>query len=66
MALVRSGLDDARLRDIGARVIDARGVNNVELDNDDATQTRHSPGQFAKQEVLRDVDGERTGRPHPP
>lgn len=58
LALVRGGLDDARLRGIGVRVIDARGANNVELDSDDATQTRSFARQFAKQEVLRDFDGE--------
>jgi (2S)-methylsuccinyl-CoA dehydrogenase len=58
LALMRDGIDDARLRAIGARVIEARGANNVELDSDDATQTRSFARQFAKQEVLRDVDGE--------
>lgn len=58
LALMRQGVDDARLRDIGARVIESRGVNNAELDSDDATQTRSFARQFARQEVLRDVDGE--------
>ena len=56
-ALIRAGLDDARLRGIGARVIDARGANNVELENDDAAQTRSFARQFAKQEVLNEEDG---------
>ena len=56
-ALIRAGLDDARLRGIGARVIEARGANNVELDSDDAAQTRTFARQFAKQEVLKEEDG---------
>lgn len=56
--LIRRGLDDARLRDIGAAVIEARGANNVELDNDDARQTRMFARQFARQEILREEDGE--------
>lgn len=56
-ALVRAGLDDARLRGIGVRVLDARGANNVELDSDDAVQTRTFARQFAKQEVLKEEDG---------
>ncbi|HXK32618.1 MAG TPA: acyl-CoA dehydrogenase family protein [Dehalococcoidia bacterium] len=57
-ALIRRGLDDARIRNIGTSVIEARGANNVELDNDDATQTRMFARQFAKQEILREEDGE--------
>lgn len=56
-ALIRAGLDDARLRAIGARVIDARGANNVDLDSDDAAGTRTFARQFAKQEVLKEEDG---------
>ena len=52
-ALVREGLGDARLCAIGERVIAARGVNNVELDDDDATSTRTFTRQFAKSEVLK-------------
>ncbi len=55
--MVRAGLDDARLREIGARVIESRGVNGTELDNEDATATRAFARQFAKQEVLREEDG---------
>ncbi len=57
LALIRQGLDDARLRDIGARVIAGLGANNVDLDNDDAAQTRAFARQFAKQEVLKDDGG---------
>ncbi len=56
-ALVREGLGDARLCAIGERVIAARGVNNVELDDDDATSTRTFTRQFAKSEVLKEEDG---------
>ncbi|TAK60423.1 MAG: acyl-CoA dehydrogenase [Dehalococcoidia bacterium] len=56
-SLVRGGLDDARLRRIGARVIEARGLNAADLDNDDATSTRAFARQFAKQEILREEDG---------
>ncbi len=56
-ALIRGGLDDARLRRIGAQVIEGRGVNGVELDNEDAASTRAFARQFAKQEVLREEDG---------
>ncbi|HYM16494.1 MAG TPA: acyl-CoA dehydrogenase family protein [Dehalococcoidia bacterium] len=56
-ALVRAGLDDARLRGIGERVIASRGVNGTDLDNDDAASTRAFARQFAKQEVLREEDG---------
>jgi (2S)-methylsuccinyl-CoA dehydrogenase len=56
-ALIRGGLDDARLRRIGARVIESRGLNAADLDNDDATSTRAFARQFAKQEILREEDG---------
>ncbi len=55
--IVREGLDDARIREIGRRVIEARGVNNVDLDDDDAAQTRTFTRQFAKAEVLKEEDG---------
>src|SRR5205823_14325943 len=51
--MIREGLDDARVREIGRRVIGARGVNNVELGDDDAAQTRTFTRQFAKAEVLK-------------
>lgn len=56
-ALIGIGLDDARMRAIGARVIEARGANNADLDDDDATSTRTFARQFAKQEILREEDG---------
>ncbi len=56
-AFVRDGLDDARLRGIGARVIEGRGVNAADPFDDDAVQTRNFTRQFAKQEILREEDG---------
>jgi (2S)-methylsuccinyl-CoA dehydrogenase len=56
-AHVRAGLDDARLRAIGERVIASGGVNNTRLNDDDATQTRNFTRQFAKAEVLKEEDG---------
>jgi (2S)-methylsuccinyl-CoA dehydrogenase len=56
-SLVRAGLDDARLREVGKRVLAGLGANNVDLDNDDAAQTRQFARQFARQEVLRDDGG---------
>lgn len=55
--LMRLGLEDARLRDIGAHVLAGLGANNVDLDNDDAAQTRGFARQFAKQEILKDDGG---------
>jgi (2S)-methylsuccinyl-CoA dehydrogenase len=52
-----SGLDDARLREIGAQVLAGLGANNCDLDNDDAAQTRAFARQFAKAEVLKDDGG---------
>jgi len=54
---MREGLDDARLRAIGEHVIAGFGANNVDLDNDDAMQTRAFARQFAKAEILRDDGG---------
>ncbi|HEY7801971.1 MAG TPA: acyl-CoA dehydrogenase family protein [Dehalococcoidia bacterium] len=56
-ALIRDGLDDGRLQRIGERVIAGGGVNNVELDDDDATSTRTFTRQFARAEVLKEEDG---------
>ena len=42
---------------IGERVIAGGGVNNVELDDDDATSTRTFTRQFARAEVLKEEDG---------
>jgi (2S)-methylsuccinyl-CoA dehydrogenase len=55
--LVQTGLDDARIRSIGARTIGAFGANNSELFDDGAVQTRQFARQFAKQELLREEDG---------
>jgi (2S)-methylsuccinyl-CoA dehydrogenase len=57
LARVRQGLDDARIREIGRRVIEARGANNGELFDDDAAQTRNFTRQFARQELLKEEDG---------
>jgi len=57
LALVRDGVDDARVRGIGARVIEARGVNGSELFDDGAAQTRGFARQFAKGELLKEDDG---------
>ena len=57
LVLLREGLDDARLRAIGERVIASGGVNNADLADDDAMSTRTFARQFAKQEVLREDDG---------
>lgn len=56
-ALVRYGLDDARLQGIGERVIASGGVNNTALNDDDATSTRTFTRQFARAEVLKEEDG---------
>ncbi len=57
LELIRQGLDDARLREIGARVLAGLGANNIDLDSDDAAQTRSFARQFAKAEVLKDDGG---------
>lgn len=58
LALVRAGLDDARIRAIGRQTIEGFGVNSSELFDDGAAQTRQFARQFAKQELLREEDGE--------
>jgi (2S)-methylsuccinyl-CoA dehydrogenase len=55
--LLRDGLADARIREIGARTIESRGATNVELDDADAAQTRAFTRQFARSEVLKEEDG---------
>lgn len=55
--LIRQGLDDSRLREIGSQVLAGLGANNVDLDNDDASQTRAFARQFAKQEIMKDDRG---------
>ena len=57
LALIQAGLEDARLRGIGARVISGLGANNCDLGNDDAEQTRAFARQFAKAEILKDDGG---------
>jgi (2S)-methylsuccinyl-CoA dehydrogenase len=58
LPLIQRGLDDAHIRDIGKRVIDGFGANSAELFDDGAAQTRQFARQFAKQELLREDDGE--------
>jgi hypothetical protein len=52
------GVDDARIRAIGRQTIEGFGVNSSELFDDGAAQTRQFARQFAKQELLREEDGE--------
>ena len=51
LASMRAGLDDARLREIGRTVIEALGVNNIELEDEVATLTRDAARDFARNEV---------------
>ncbi len=55
--LIGAGLDDGRIRGIGARTIESRGINASDLFDDDAAQTRTFTRQFARQELLREEDG---------
>lgn len=57
LELIRDGLADARLIEIGAHVLAGLGANNVDLDSEDASQTRAFARQFAKQEILKDDGG---------
>ena len=50
-ALIRAGMSDARYRDIGRRVIDARGAFTAELDDEIANLTRDTARSFARTEV---------------
>jgi len=50
-ATVRAGLSEARLRAIGAQVLEARGAHATELGDAVATLTRDSARSFAKTEV---------------
>ncbi|MGB2693866.1 MAG: acyl-CoA dehydrogenase family protein [Dehalococcoidia bacterium] len=50
-ALMRSGLSEARLRTIGARVLEARGAHTTALDDQIASMTRDQFRAFAKTEV---------------
>lgn len=49
--LIRVGMSEARFRDIGRRVIDARGAFNAELDDEIANMTREQARDFARKEV---------------
>lgn len=51
-ALVAAGLDDAFVRSIGSRVIEARGAFSAELEDDIANMTRDHTRAFARTEVL--------------
>ena len=51
-SLVRAGLDEERVRGIGAQALEARGLNPPELDDPVATLTRDSARSFAKTEVV--------------
>jgi (2S)-methylsuccinyl-CoA dehydrogenase len=50
-ALVRDGMSDARIEEIGRQVLEARGAHNTELDDPVAALTRDSARSFAKTEV---------------
>ena len=50
--LVRQGLAEASIREIGREVIGNGGVNNVELEDEIATLTRDMARDFAEKEVL--------------
>jgi len=51
-ALVRSGLDEGVIREIGREVIENGGANNVELEDEVAVLTRDMARDFAKTEVM--------------
>ncbi|MFQ5471865.1 MAG: acyl-CoA dehydrogenase family protein [Dehalococcoidia bacterium] len=50
-ALIRMGMSDGRFRDIGRRVIEARGAFTAELDDEIANLTRDTARSFARTEV---------------
>ncbi|MEX1254257.1 MAG: acyl-CoA dehydrogenase family protein [Dehalococcoidia bacterium] len=50
-ALVRAGLDEARVRAIGTQVLEARGAHATELEDQAASLVRDSARNFAKAEV---------------
>ena len=50
-AAVRAGLDESRVRAIGARAIATLGVNNLDLRDDAALLTRETAREFARNEV---------------
>jgi (2S)-methylsuccinyl-CoA dehydrogenase len=49
--LIRAGMAESRFRDIGRRVIDARGAFTAELDDEIANMTRDHARDFARTEV---------------
>ncbi len=49
--LIRAGMSEALVRDIGRRVIDARGAFTAELDDEIANMTRDHARDFARTEV---------------
>jgi (2S)-methylsuccinyl-CoA dehydrogenase len=49
--LIRDGQDEARIREIGRRVIEARGAFTAELDDEIANMTRDHARDFARAEV---------------
>ena len=51
-SMVRAGVAEARVRAIGARVIEARGASATELDDPVANLTRDTARSFARTEVL--------------
>lgn len=51
-ALLRAGLSEARLRAIGARVLEARGAHATELEDQIAAMTRDQFRAFARTEVV--------------
>jgi len=56
--LIRDGLNDGRIQALGRHAIASFGVNNSELFDEGAAQTRQFARQFAKQELLREDNGE--------
>jgi (2S)-methylsuccinyl-CoA dehydrogenase len=56
--LIFVGTGDAFVEVLGQRTIASFGVNNSELFDDGAAQTRQFARQFAKQELLREDNGE--------
>jgi len=50
-SLIRAGMSESRFRDIGRRVIDARGAFTAELDDEIANLTRDTARSFARTEV---------------
>jgi (2S)-methylsuccinyl-CoA dehydrogenase len=49
--MIRAGMSEARFREIGRRVIDARGAFTAELDDEIANMTREHARDFARAEV---------------